>query len=371
MSFWILNFGLLALYAVICKRKGKDNLFLFVALVHWGGIAAFRGLYVGADTRYYALAYQYLAEKGYIYRHAMSNSPVYIYYLKLFSHIIASPNGYMIATSVPTIVCVFYFIKRYSRNYYISVYLFLTSYFYFFSLNTGRQFLGMALTLLVFDLVMRKKYLLSVVVYFIAIGTHSAMLVFGVIYIIRMIHWNFQKILFVLATGVVGSGFIFIISDFFAETFNYQWMISLNAIETIKSRGGTSMVYAFYCLLTICLVVYENLRSQHKLFLFIGGREIFGVHQMDEGEVQFNYEVTVLLMIGMVIEIFFPTYILFSRVAYIVILYFIVLLANALENLKRFNFPIKFIVLVPLFIMMILLLAGNNSGVLNYAMYGA
>lgn len=370
MVFWLLNFGLLALYAVIFKRRGKDDLFLLVALLHWGGIAAFRGLYVGTDTRYYALAYQYLAEKGYIYRHAMSNSPIYIYYLKLFSHIIASSNGYMIATSVPTMACVFYFIKRYSKNYYISVYLFLTSYFYFFSLNTGRQFLAIALTLIVFDLVMRKKYLMSVFVYLIAIGVHSAALVLGVIYIVHMIHWNLQKILLVLATGVGGSGFIFAISEFFAETFNYQWMISFNAIQTIKSRGGTSTVYAFYCLLTICLMVYWNLRSQNKLFVSVGGRDVLGIPQMDVAEVQFNYEVIVLLMIGMVIEFFFPTYILFSRVAYMVILYFIVLLANALENLNNYRLLIKLTVLAPLFIMTLLLLAENNSGVLNYTMYG-
>lgn len=370
MLFWLFNFGLLAFYVGIFKRKGKDDLFLFIAFLHWGGIAAFRGLYVGADTRYYARAYQYLAEKGYVYHHAMSNSPVYIYYLKLFSHIIASPNGYMIATSVPTIVCFFYFIKRYSKNYYISVYLFLTSYFYFFSLNTGRQFLAISLTFLVFDLLIRKKYLLSIIVYLAAIGVHSAALVFGVIYIIHMIRWNFQRILLVLATGVVGSGFIFVLSDFFAETFHYQWMLSLNAITTIRSHGGTSMVYAFYCLLTICLMTYWNLRSQNKFMISVGGREVLGMPLMDASEVQFNYEVIVLLMIGMVIEIFFPTYILFSRVAYIVISYFVVLLANALENLKRFRLLIKVTVLMPLFIMTLLLLAGNNSGVLNYTMYG-
>ena len=370
MSFWIFNFVLLALYAFIFKRREKDEIFLFTALIHWGGIAAFRGLNVGTDTKYYALAYKYLAEKGYVYHHAMSNSPAYIYYLKLFSNIIASPNGYMIATSVPTIIFVFYFIKRYSKNYYISVYLFLTSYFYFFSLNTGRQFLAISLTFIVFDLIMRKKYLLSVVVYLVAIGVHSAALVFGVIYIIHIIHWNLQKILLVLAVGIVGPSFIFILSEFFAETFNYQWMISLNAIQTIKSRGGTSTAYAFYCLLTICLMTYWNLRSQNKFFLSVGGREVLGMPQMDVKEVQFNYEVIVLLMIGMVIEFFFPTYILFSRVAYIVILYFIVLLANALEYLKRYRLLIKVAVLAPLFIMMLLLLAGNNSGVLNYTMYG-
>lgn len=371
MSFWISNLFLFALYAAIFKRRGKDDLFLLVALIYWGGIAAFRGLYVGSDTRYYARAYIYLAEHGYVYQHAMSNSPVYIYYLKLFSRIISSPNGYMIATSVPTMICVFYFIKRYSKNYYISVYLFLSSYFYFFSLNAGRQFFAVALTLIVFDFVMRKKYLLSVIVYLIAIGVHSAALVFGVIYFIHMIHWNFRKILFVLVAGVIGPSFIFIISDFFAEIFNYQWMISLNAIETIRSRGGTSMVYALYCLLTICMMTYWNLRSQHKFFFSVGGREVIGMPQMDASEVQFNYEVIVLLMIGMVIEFFFPTYILFSRAAYIVILYFIVLLANALENLKRYCLLIKTAVLAPLFIMMLLLLAGDYSNVLNYSMYGA
>ena len=370
MSFWIVNLFLFALYAIIFKRNGKDNLFLFVALIHWGGIAALRGVYVGSDTRYYALAYEYLAGHGYVYHHAMSNSPVYLYYLKLFSHIIPSRNGYMIATSVPTIICVFYFIKRYSKNYYISVYLFLSSYYYFFSLNTGRQFLAMALTLIVFDLLIRKKYLLSFIVYLMAIGIHSATLVFGIIYAIHMIHWNMRKILFVLAIGVVGSGFIFIISESFAEIFHYQWMISLNAIETIQSRGRTSIVYALYCLLTICLMTYWNLRSQHKLFLSVGGREFLGMPQMDVSEVQFNYEVIVLLMIGMVIEVFFPTYILFIRVAYIVILYFIVLLANALENLRKYRILVKAVVLAPLFLMMLFLLAGNNSGVLNYTMYG-
>ena len=118
-------------------------------------------------------------------------------------------------------------------------------------------------------------------------------------------------------------------------------------------------------------MTYWNLRSQHKFFLSIGGREVLGMPQMDASEVQFNYEVIVLLMIGMVIEVFFPTYILFSRAAYIVILYFIVLLANALENLKRYRILIKTAVLAPLFIMMLLLLAGDYSNVLNYSMYGA
>lgn len=371
MTFWWINIVIFGCYFILLKHLQKDHIFLVCTFIHLGVITAFRGLNVGTDTLYYANGYKTLADSGSIYHHAMSSSPVFIGYLKVVSFFFHGRNGYMISTALPILAGVFFIIKKYSRNYYMSVYLYLAFYFCFYSMNTTRHFLAIVMTLISFHLVNRKKTVGALIVYALALGVHSAAIIYGVYFVIHMLKWNEKRILLAAAGLLVGSGFMTQLLRVFIRIFpSYQWMVERSFITSYASGGRSAFVISVYCMFTVCLMWYWILWSKGRLVLSFGKRPLGAAGNMQEEEMQLNYELMLLLLMVAVIEFFHPTVIMFTRMINTLFIYIIILLPNALQRLKGCGKAVSFVVLAPLFVYMCMQIAGDYSGVLNYSFYG-
>ena len=139
-----------------------------------------------------------------------------------------------------------FFIYRYSKNYYLSVYLFVFLYFYFNSLNTSRQYFAMSLTLIFFYLVDEKKYIAAFIVGAIAVGVHSAVLPCVLLCVaVSIIRWTPQVTLFV----VLGMHSLSVIVPMAVNLFvwvlpRYDWIRKYLFSASYSSKGRSSMFYA-------------------------------------------------------------------------------------------------------------------------------
>lgn len=370
MSFWLINIVIFILYFIVLKIFHKEKIFLIISFLHFAGIAALRGIYVGTDTYYYTVACEYLHRHGYVYHHAMSSSPVFIFYMKLIYSLWNIPNMYILATAIPTNAIVFFLIYKYSKNYFSSVYLYLGFYLYFFSMNAARQMLAVSVTLLAYHMFQQHKKLISVLFFVLACGIHSSALLFGGYYVVSFIRWSGTKIVLFLLTSLFAGSNILFFSDFFVKLFpNYRYMFEKGILNYYNSQGRTAAVIACYCIFTVLLSIYFRLQSSNRFRFTYGQKTLLCAGDITERQEKQTMEWTILLLTAAVVEILFPNVIVFTRAIYVLFIYIIFLLPNTLERIREYRMLIKFLTLAPIFFFMILQLMNNYSGVLNYKAY--
>ncbi len=370
MSFWAINGLIFLFYSLILNRINKKDLFLLVAFLHLTVIAAFRGIRVGTDTFNYSRDYLKIASGTFRGSPIIPRKSIMLHYFRITSKFLKHRNGYMIATSIPTLAGIFLLIKKYSRSYFLSVYFYLGFFLFFYSLNAGRQMLAISISIVAFVLAKEKKIIASLILFVISVMFHNSTIIFGVYYFLALVQWNLSLFLSYLIGVLVAGGSITFFLRLFIWIFpRYQFVLKTSYLYEWASNGRTSHLITLYCIIAILLSIYWILVNEKKLVIVAKHRRIVGENVYDKETIQNTYELMGMLVIVAVIDGFYPSIILFNRLAYTFFVYAIVLLANAVSNFGRYKTIISFILGIPLFLFVYLLIQGNYSGVLNYSFY--
>lgn len=145
--------------------------------------------------------------------------------------------------------------RKYSTDYVISIFLFIASTDYISWMYNGiRQFTAVTITFLGIGLILKKKYVLSILLILLASTFHqSALLVLPFVFLVQGEAWNKKTVLFILAIliAVVGAGsFTNILDSMLADT-QYKNVVS---DWTSFNDDGTSilrvLVYAVPAILS-------------------------------------------------------------------------------------------------------------------------
>lgn len=368
MLFWVINLSAVWLYGYLMKTYRKDKLFLVISCVHIGVIMAFRSIYVGTDTYNYAQAFNIIKDTGRLSAsHVASVSKIFLLLLRMFSFL-PRTQGYMIITSIPIMISLFLCIKNFSKNYYLSILVFITSYLFFYSMNAARHFLAISFVFVCFMLLENRKVMSSIVVFLIACALHNAVSIFIVYYFIYMIRWNRKLfgLFSIVLIGIMRAMPLFI--AVFVKIFpHYAWLSSKIFDRLYTSGGRTSLVYALYSLLTVLLNLLIILKKEKILSIKIGTRELINDDCVENYNSQFMYRISCIMIIAAVMFGMYPNSILISRMTYVFFTFIVFALPNALIGVgKHFRFWLAAIC-VPLVAFMFLQLQGNYSGVLNYS----
>ena len=103
--------------------------------------------------------------------------------------------------------CLLHIYRKYSRNYWLSMFLFVASTDYLSWMHNGmRQFIAVVLIFVFIPLIVRKKYISMILVVLIASQFHLSALIFlPFIFIVNGRAWNIRTLLFIV--GVVAAIF--------------------------------------------------------------------------------------------------------------------------------------------------------------------
>ena len=371
MLFWVINGGIFLVYSLICFLYHKESTFLRITFIQLTFISAFRGIKVGTDTYNYCNIYSKIASGSFNGSVLIPKGSLLEYYYKIISFIFVKENGYMISTSIPTMIGFYLLIKKYSRNYYLAVYFFVSSYIYFFSMNAGRQMLAVAVTILSFILWNERRFVASIVAYLVAIQIHNSAIIFGVYFLVSMVKWNF--VFFVIFSGasfVICRSVVYLIGIFVKLFPRYQWMIRKSYIYELASRGRLSVVYALICFFSILMMLYWILHSENNIVIKLNNYVEFASKvRMKEVEIQFYYRIMAMLMLSGILYVVYPTVIIFTRMSYYLFVYFLLLLPEALEKMNHLKKTAIVTIYVAFFITFVYQLQGGYSGVLEYKFY--
>lgn len=371
MTFWIINLIIFSFYTLILRYRKRNNMFLIISIGHFMLISALRDVSVGTDTLYYARAYKYLSNHAHLYWHAMSNSKIFIAYLRACSKIIPSIYGYTIVTSIPFILLIGFFIYKYSQNYYISVFLFVFMYFFPNSMNTARQYLAMSLVLLCFCLLDQKKYLLAIVVGVIGTGIHSAALPCVLIcVVVSVIKWTSRRVLFTVIVVHFMNILIPTMLNFFVRLIpQYAWVKKYLYTANYLSKGRASMVYFAYGEIALLIGLYWLYWYQKRIKVIAFGEEVTGKEEFDQHRLQIMQRMMVIVAISAMIYLFYSRVILFNRMASILFVFIIVQLANVIENLKGRVRLFSLLLLLPLILFTYYQIKQGIAGITNYGTF--
>ncbi len=100
--------------------------------------------------------------------------------------------------------CLVYVFRKYSTNYWISMFLFVVSTDYLSWMHNGtRQFVAATIIFACFELIVKKKYVPMIIIILLCSTIHgSALIMIPIIFIIQGRAWNKKTILFILCVGI-------------------------------------------------------------------------------------------------------------------------------------------------------------------------
>ena len=152
-------------------------------------------------------------------------------------------TGFFLVLATFQMLCVVYFFRKYSPNFWVSIFLFVVSTDYLSWMhNTGRQFTAVCILLLAFDLLIERRYKLFTLVVLMASTIHgSALMMLPIAYVIRGTALNRKTLLAIIVTVLVipfADRIMPFLSDMLSET-QYNDVTS-NEIWT--SDDGTSLL---------------------------------------------------------------------------------------------------------------------------------
>lgn len=184
-------------------------LLLAVPYIVWAGFRKdgfgdtylYRRIFLEAETNLLQIPVYFLND---------SKDPGFSSYLVLFKYLFGSSDElFFLVIAAFQMMCVALTFRKYSSDYWISIFLFIISTDYLSWMHNGmRQFIAVAMIFAGFGLLVEKKYVPLIILILIAAQFHgSALLMLPVIFIVQRRAWNRWTVLTLIATMV---GIVFI-----------------------------------------------------------------------------------------------------------------------------------------------------------------
>lgn len=364
MFFYIANVLLFFFYSLIFAyskriKKKTAEWIIITSGIHFGLIMALRGFNVGVDTLMYSGIYARSAAQTSIID-IINRFPKYTGFAllcKCFSFLIEDKYGYMIMSGSIVVITVWWFIYKYSLNVSLSVYLYISFFFYLSSFNISREFIAISIGLIMYHLVDKNHlgYALALLIF--AVSIHSVALVLILPIIVSYLSPSRKNIILTLVISVLAIlMFDKLVSVFIAYFPQYKFydiggLHSYNG-ERWKTNGGIIVFYIMY------------------LMIGLFGAYICEKNKYDPPKINHIFRMSILVLFSGLIGIVSPRNQLISRAVFFFSIYVIILLPNLLtkfnKNTLRIVKPVLYLVmLVPL----VYLLYTNNSGVVPYSLF--
>lgn len=187
-------------------EKSVNRRFFLLPIIFLSGLATIRSYKVGTDTSVYAR--DFLSSTDYKYYFFDPNIEFgyqyLVYTILRFSH---EYYWLFLVTSLIIVSSMLYAIKKYSVNYTLSVYIYITFGFYTFFFNTLRQALALSICFVCVKFLVDKKIFKYFIVVFVASLFHvSAWIMLPFYFLVHFrLKVEYKVLLVLLASSVVSS----------------------------------------------------------------------------------------------------------------------------------------------------------------------
>ena len=279
---WYLIIGTLMLYpfALIIAGAGKrvstQKIALQISCLILTVFMALRKYTVGVDTKYYCYVFEQLRDtpiwkvfSTVTYGSPGSNwvfdfEPGYRLYNKILSFISSSAQIVTIVNSCLIIGLLYVLIRRNSKDYYLSIWLYLTLGIFQTDMNVARNAISIFICYLAIDKIKEKKIWQYMVIILIASSFHKTALVFIPLYfVLKRPFFSGKKMGIAIGASIV-IGFLF---SKFGIYIAYMLPGKLGRYLTVSNEKMESLlVGGFYACLIVFILILMNPKERKTVF---------------------------------------------------------------------------------------------------------
>lgn len=319
MSDYTLLCGLFISLHLICnvsKVNEKVELWVYIAVLT--ALSALRGAEIGTDTNSYIAIFNECPMPLYDF----GNSRYEVGYIWLNRILRSITDNYQILFIVSSFF-VYYsfgrFIAKYSRNKWLSVYMFLCYGFYTTTFNLVRQGIAIGILLFAFDYIVSGRKLKFAILVLIAMMFHTTAIVFFFAYMARNIRFSVKLFAVVGLIGIIG---VYLFSVILNLAFSYLPMYQRYGDSGyVGDAGLANMLYIF---ISAVILIYS--------YSILGNKKVKSNLTPMQSRVD-NYSM-VLVMFAFVLYILSMKANILDRVGIYFNVFTILLLPNAVKELK-------------------------------------
>lgn len=301
--YYVILLSVYLLYKFINKKNLYIDIIFFILIF----ISSFRGERVGGDLINYIPLYEEISRQDWKQIFQESNKYGYIFcsYIKLWSYISSSPVLFLIGTSIINLSIIAFFIKKYSKIPWLSIYIYIAMGFYTNTFNSVRSSMALAFGALCIHYIIQKKFPKFLICFLIALEIHKT--IFPLLFLYPLTKFNLSwKYMFIMVGGAITISYFLP-----TELINILAILYASSYATLEDTtgGGFSL---FILLFFITFVSYYFLKNR-----------------LDRVS-------TVLLhtmLLSVCIQAFAPHFALVTRIASFFNIYMIILIPNLIEGL--------------------------------------
>ena len=247
--------GIIVAYFLICSNKRtqkRELLFLRLVFLAFFVIMATRGFTIGTDTPMYLKLFKKCAQGMWgVVKFGGYFEPGYLALNVILSYLSKRMRFFIVITSLIICGSFYRFIKENSKNYFLSVLIFVGLLFIYSAMNITRQFIAISIVLLGFKYIKEKKLIEYILVVVAASFFHSSAWTALIVYPLCNLKYSRAKIVLLSMIGIVAAIMI--------ESISNSFMNMIGRTNYYESRIGVSnMGNLFTSLLFLTAFVFAR-----------------------------------------------------------------------------------------------------------------
>lgn len=192
--------------------------------------------------------------------------PGFRFYMTICSFISTDIPFILFSFSFIVIALTLWFINRYSKNVYLSVYIYYGMIYYFNLFNLIRQCIAMSIGLIAYYLIDQEKNWQALLVIIIAMQFHSSAIILVALFLVKKIHVSINVQYFIVVTciacAMLGLGSIFLGPFISALGTKYMGYI-------VDSEAGNIANPIIYLLILLIICILHNKENSKSGEFFI------------------------------------------------------------------------------------------------------
>lgn len=241
------------------KRPYQEHLIVFIIFILLACFSGFRSEYNDTETYIYNFMYQIPNTFSRVenMEWSLGQNPGFFIYQVFLKHFITTNQYYFIFIS--SVITTHLFIKsfyRYSPVFYFSIFLFISSGLFIFTMAALKQVLAMAIGLWAIKFLLEKKERKFILIIILCATIHPYILLYLLAFFLRKEVWS-KKIIF----SMIGALFIgFYFSQFLSIIVNLNSEIgNTYGIEYFENKVGMNKIrVAVFAVVPILSFIYRN-----------------------------------------------------------------------------------------------------------------
>ncbi|MEB7389004.1 EpsG family protein [Aerococcus viridans] len=302
-------------------NRGLTTIVLFLFLFI---LSAFRSDSIGTDTQNYIQTFKIISTAASLNFESFDMEAGYLFFNKILAILFNNPQWLLITTSAIVFTGVGIIVYRYSKNIWMSTFLFFGLNFFTSSMNTTRTFLSLVILLFSIQFIFKNDFFKFLIVVMVATTFHQSAIIFIIAWFISKIKLNKFTLLIFTSLNLL----IFLFLPLLLRLIVIVFPTYLNYLSSSFYEDGVKLasVINFSINLLIFIIIYLLYNSSYV------NRELMRPEDINI----FNKSLNILL-IGVSLSFLAIRFSLLTRVSYYFMIMSILLLPNVTKLIKKRN----------------------------------